>query len=98
MKPRRLLAAAETAVLILTAILLVRVLIEDHGVESEIREHIVEHGAEETGALNLVTAIYLGYRAFDTLGETLVLLVAVSGVLYFLTPERRDDEKENIDT
>jgi multicomponent Na+:H+ antiporter subunit B len=27
-----------------------------------------------------VTAIYLGYRAFDTLGETIVLVLAVSGV------------------
>jgi multicomponent Na+:H+ antiporter subunit B len=35
----------------------------------------------ETGAINVVSAIYLGYRAFDTLGEAIVLLIAVSGTL-----------------
>jgi multicomponent Na+:H+ antiporter subunit B len=55
----------------------------EHPQGTPVREHIVSHGTEETGALNLVTAIYLGYRAFDTLGETIVLLLAVSGVLLF---------------
>ncbi|MBN2050768.1 MAG: hypothetical protein JW760_10015 [Spirochaetales bacterium] len=50
---------------------------------SPIRDYILRRGTEDTGALNLVTSIYLGYRAFDTLGETLVLLLAVSGVLLF---------------
>lgn len=53
-----------------------------------IREHILEHGTAGTGAFNLVTAIYLGYRAFDTLGETIVLLLAVSGVAYFVGAKR----------
>lgn len=43
--------------------------------------YFYQYGENETGAINLVTAIYLGYRAFDTLGETIVLLLAVSGVL-----------------
>jgi len=55
----------------------------DHQDGSGIRDYILEQGTEDTGALNLVTAIYLGYRAFDTLGETIVLLMAVSGVLLF---------------
>jgi len=42
--------------------------------------YYIDYGREETGAINLVSAIYLGYRAFDTFGETLVLLLAVSGV------------------
>ncbi len=50
-----------------------------------IRDYIVLHGLEETGANNLVSAIYLGYRAFDTFGETIVLLCAVSGSIFFLT-------------
>lgn len=53
-----------------------------------VREHILEHGTAETGAFNLVTAIYLGYRAFDTLGETIVLLLAVSGVAYLVGAKR----------
>lgn len=37
----------------------------------------------DTGAFNAVTAIYLDYRAFDTLFETLLLLISVIGVIYF---------------
>lgn len=39
---------------------------------------------EETGALNIVSAIYLGYRAYDTLGEAIVLFIAVMGTLYVI--------------
>ena len=45
------------------------------------REHFYLHGVEESGAINLVSAIYLGYRAFDTLGETIVLVLSVAGVV-----------------
>lgn len=48
---------------------------------STLRDHLEVHGVQESGARNLVSAIYLGYRAFDTLGETIVLLVAVSGTI-----------------
>ena len=46
-----------------------------------LRNHLELQGVQESGARNLVSAIYLGYRAFDTLGETIVLLVAVSGTI-----------------
>jgi multisubunit Na+/H+ antiporter MnhB subunit len=46
-----------------------------------LRDHLFLHGVEETGALNLVSAIYLGYRAFDTLGETIVLVLSVAAVV-----------------
>lgn len=45
------------------------------------RDYLELNGVRESGAKNLVSAIYLGYRAFDTLGETIVLLVAVSGTI-----------------
>jgi len=45
------------------------------------KRYIVDNAKRETGAENLVTSIYLGYRAFDTLGETIVLLMAVAGVV-----------------
>lgn len=45
------------------------------------RDHLERFGLPESGAINTVSAIYLGYRAFDTLGETIVLLVAVSGTI-----------------
>ena len=45
------------------------------------RQHFFLRAVEESGAINLVSAIYLGYRAFDTLGETIVLVLSVAGVL-----------------
>lgn len=92
---RRFLDGLETAVLILTAVFLFMVLRQEAPAESPVRQHIIESGAAETGALNLVTSIYLGYRAFDTLGETIVLLVSVTGVVYFLKEKKEKDEKEN---
>jgi multicomponent Na+:H+ antiporter subunit B len=67
--------------MIIVAAFLFFALSGDHPTDTPIRAHIVENGMQETGALNLVTAVYLGYRAFDTLGETIVLLLAVSGVV-----------------
>lgn len=48
------------------------------------KEYFYQHGTAETGAINLVTSIYLGYRVFDTLGETIVLMLAVSGVILLI--------------
>lgn len=76
------------AVLVLAAFLFLA-LSGEHPQETPLRAYIVEHGVEDTGAVNLVTAIYLGYRAFDTLGETIVLLLAVSGVTFFVAKKRR---------
>ena len=46
-----------------------------------LRSYFARRGVEETGSVNLVSSIYLGYRAFDTLGETVVLFLAVAGVM-----------------
>jgi len=46
-----------------------------------LRNHFFRRGVEQTGSVNLVSSIYLGYRAFDTLGETVVLFLAVAGVM-----------------
>ena len=53
-----------------------------------VRTYVRAHGTQDTGALNLVTAIYLGYRAFDTLGETIVLVLAVIGVNLLFVKEQ----------
>jgi multicomponent Na+:H+ antiporter subunit B len=37
----------------------------------------------DTGSVNCVTGIYLNYRIFDTIFETLLLLVSVIGIIYF---------------
>ncbi len=76
-------AITETVLILLVGVFLFLALRGEHDAGSIIREYVIENGSRETGALNLVTSIYLGYRMFDTLGETIVLLLAVSGVLFF---------------
>lgn len=44
----------------------------------------LEEGLQRTGAVNLVTAILLDFRAYDTLGEATVLFTAAVGVLAVL--------------
>jgi len=47
---------------------------------NETAQYYVDRGFEETGAHNIVTSIYLGYRAYDTLGEMMALFTAATGV------------------
>ena len=44
----------------------------------------LEKGLAETGAPNIVTAIILDYRAYDTLGEATVIFTAIIGTLAIL--------------
>ena len=78
----------EILAILLVAVFLAMSLAGPHTSRSPVRDYVVGTGSEETGALNLVTAIYLGYRAYDTLGETIVLLLAVSGVMVFVERKR----------
>ena len=51
---------------------------------NEVPQRYVEQGMEETGAVNSVAGMILDYRAFDTLGESHVLFIAVCSVLILL--------------
>ena len=44
----------------------------------------LSEGVKETGAVNLVASIILDYRAYDTLGEAIVIFVSVLGVATLL--------------
>ncbi len=55
----------------------------------DVTNYYIDHGLHDTGAINLVAAIYLGYRAYDTLIETIVLFVAVTGVVFYLRGKNR---------
>ncbi len=44
----------------------------------------IKEGLEKTGAANLVAAVILDYRGYDTLGEATVLFTSVLGVLAIL--------------
>ncbi len=74
-------AIAATVALAAVALVLLPLFLSDQPWPSAARDHLEHRGEAETGAPNLVSAIYLGYRAFDTLGETIVLLIAVSGTI-----------------
>lgn len=50
----------------------------------ETARHYVDHGVQETGAVNLVASIILDYRAYDTLGEVTVLFTAILGTITIL--------------
>lgn len=41
----------------------------------------IENGLKKTGATNIVAAIILDFRGYDTLGEATILFTAVMGVL-----------------
>ncbi len=44
----------------------------------------LEEGISKTGAVNLVTAVILDFRAYDTLGEATVLFTSVIGIMAVL--------------
>ena len=50
----------------------------------------LEHFNADTHTQNAVAAIYLNYRVFDSIFETLILLVSVSAVINF-SWRRTDD-------
>ncbi|MGI9517195.1 MAG: hydrogen gas-evolving membrane-bound hydrogenase subunit E [Pirellulaceae bacterium] len=60
----------------------------------------LQDGLEKTGAENIVTAVLLDFRAYDTLGEATVLFCAVVGALSILRrptrkrPDRPDKEHD----
>jgi len=47
---------------------------------SEISEYCLDN-LSLTGAINVVCAILLDFRAYDTLGEVLIIFVTISGVV-----------------
>ena len=77
-----------TAVLLLSVVNLPEYGKTGNPVENEVFRRYVEDGLRETGAVNIVTAIILDYRAFDTLGEAIVLFLALVSVLMFLKAEK----------
>ena len=56
----------------------------DNPTNNEVYTRYIEQGVADTGALNIVAAMILDYRAFDTLGEAFVLLTAVMAVIMLI--------------
>ena len=51
---------------------------------NRVAQRYIEKSLEETGVLNMIAAIVLDYRAYDTMFETIVLFVAVIAVIVTL--------------
>ena len=70
----------------------------DRPVNNEVAQVYIEHGIQDTGAVNVVTGMILNYRAFDTFGETCVLFIATTCVMVLLMKEEekiRSDKSMN---
>ncbi len=82
MKKSRILKVFITTLLIALATL--PVIISNISWPTLARDYLFANALDETGASNTVSSIYLGYRLMDTLGETLVLFVAITGTMSIL--------------
>jgi multicomponent Na+:H+ antiporter subunit B len=96
---RRLYAVGSVALcLLLIAVLLLTVsylpvLGDPNGPNNnEVSARYIEHGMEESGAVNIVTNMILSYRGFDTFGETCVLFIAATCVIVLLRREEKEIE------
>jgi len=87
---RGLRLAKSVPPLIFTALVFGLVVYFAPGVEHNpyLKEQFITRFMSEMGGENAVTAIYLGYRVYDTIFEALVLVVAVVAVLHMSWFER----------
>lgn len=67
----------------------------DNPAQNYVSECYIEGAVSDTGALNMVSAIVIDYRAYDTLIETTVLFTAVIAVFMVLkkAPDRKGEPK-----
>jgi multicomponent Na+:H+ antiporter subunit B len=58
---------------------------------AQAKEYVAQNHEEDTAAQNAVTAVYLNYRYWDTLFESLILLVSVLAVISLSWSTTRHD-------
>ncbi len=66
--------------------------ITDKQTTDSVPNHYLVYGKNDTGSTNIVTAVVVDYRGFDTLGEVTVLFLAATGVgsiMYIFEKEKR---------
>lgn len=61
------------------------------GSDGAIAAYYLHNALRDTAASNAVTAIYLNYRMFDSIFETLILLTSVIAVIRF-SWRKKDEE------
>jgi len=92
------LAGAFVVIVLVMGVLAIRQL-DPFGEPALVREtdapsrHYLQEGRAETGAGNIVTAVLLDYRGYDTLGEATVLFTAVIGAVTLLRRKSRRTEE-----
>jgi len=57
-------------------------------------KYYIENGLQKTGSQNLVTAVVVDFRGFDTLGEVTVLFLAATGVGALMYSYKREKDKD----
>jgi multisubunit Na+/H+ antiporter MnhB subunit len=81
--------SAFTGVLVI-AVLLYFFVISAHSLDAlgkstlRMAQYYIEGAAQKTGSANLVTGVVFDFRGYDTMGEAVVLVTAVLGVLTVL--------------
>ncbi|MFW6015425.1 MAG: hypothetical protein ACOCRK_03245 [bacterium] len=58
----------------------------------ELSKDYKENSIKETGSFNPATGIYLDYRVYDSLFESLLLLVSAVGIHYLNREEKNEGE------
>jgi multicomponent Na+:H+ antiporter subunit B len=81
-------------ILLVVTLAMLPIILSSHPWPVASRDYLYENALSDTGAVNTVSSIYLGYRAMDTLGETLVLLVSITGTMGILMNLSRKNEGE----
>jgi len=59
---------------------------------SGVAEAIVKTDLDKTRAANVVTAVVFDYRGYDTMGESFILLTAISGSMAILRKAKKRKE------
>ncbi len=77
---------------VIGAVVLFLTLNQPLALKSDVAEYYILNAHEKISAPNVVTAIYLYFRYYDTLFETLVLLFSIIGIITLSIHEGEDHD------
>ncbi|MBS7526099.1 hypothetical protein KHM83_05385 [Fusibacter paucivorans] len=61
--------------------------------DAPVAAYYIENAYHDTASVNVVTAIYLNYRYYDTIFEALMLLFSIIGVIYMSVHEGSEHDE-----
>lgn len=65
----------------------------DNPVHNQVAKRYIDEALVDTGVFNMVTAIVLDYRAYDTMFETIVLFTATLAVVLTLKSWKKGEKQ-----